>query len=431
VVRFEGPRPPSYNAAEMDRRVVITGVGPVTPVGIGVDGFWDALVHGRSGIGPITAFDASGMNVKVAGEVRDFDPSAWLSAKEIRQTDRVVQMAVAATGLAWADAGEPDVDRTRVGTIFATGIGGIGTLLDHHVRYLAKSPEEGIRSISPFLVPLIMPNSAAGRVSMVFGFTGPSACVSTACATGAHALIDAYKYVRDGDCDLAIAGGSEAANLDVTVGSFDSMQALSRNPDPERACRPFDRDRDGFVLAEGACALVLEELVHARARKARIYAEVAGYGVSSDAYHIAAPEPSGQAAVRAVRMCLERSGESPGAVDYINAHGTSTPIGDAIETRVIKAALGEHAPFVPVSSTKSLTGHMMGAAATAEIGVAALTIERCVIPPTVNYETPDPECDLDYVPNKARGADVRLALSDAFGFGGHNAVVAVRRVGPA
>jgi 3-oxoacyl-[acyl-carrier-protein] synthase II len=266
---------------------------------------------------------------------------------------------------------------------------------------------------------------------MVFGFTGPSACVSTACATGAHATIDAYKYVRDGDCDLAIAGGSEAANLDVTVGSFDSMQALSRNADPERACRPFDRDRDGFVLAEGACALVLEELSHAEARGARIYAEVVGYGVSSDAYHIAAPEPSGAAAVRAVRACLERSSEPPWAVDYINAHGTSTPLGDAVETRVIKAALGEHAPFVAVSSTKSMTGHMMGAAGAAEIGVAALSIAKCMVPPTMNYETPDPECDLDYVPNKARDMDVRLALSDAFGFGGHNAVVAVRRIGEA
>jgi 3-oxoacyl-[acyl-carrier-protein] synthase II len=410
------------------RRVVITGIGPVSPVGTGVDPFWDGLIHGRSGIRSITAFDARGMNVRVAGEVADFDASAWLSPKEIRQSDRVVHMAVAATALAWADAGEPDVDRTRVGTIFSTGIGGLATLLDHHTRYLARPPEDRIRSISPFLVPLIMPNSAAGRVSMVFGFTGPSACVSTACATGAHATIDAYKYVRDDDCDLAIAGGSEAANLDVTVGSFDSMQALSRNPDPERASRPFDRDRDGFVLSEGACALVLEELSHALARGARIYAEIVGYGVTSDAFHIAAPEPSGQAATRAMRLCLERAGEPPEAVDYINAHGTSTPIGDATETRVIKAALGDHAPFVPVSSTKSMTGHMMGAAGAAEIGVAALSIARGVIPPTMNYETPDPECDLDYVPNKARDVDVRLALSDAFGFGGHNAVVAVRKV---
>ena len=405
------------------RRVVVTGFGPVTPVATGVEEFWSALLAGRSGIDFIRSFDATDMPVKIAGEVKDFRPEDWLTPKEVKRTDRCVHLAVAASKLAWKDAGEPSVDPARTGVMFSTGIGGLSSLLQQHLVLLQKGPDR----VSPFMVPMLMPNAAAGNVAMAFGFTGPNACITTACAAGSHAVGEAFRLIKYGFADVALAGGTEAAVLPLTVAGFAQMQALTRNPDPANASRPFDKDRNGFVLSEGAGALVLEEAERALARGARIYAEVAGYGASADAYHITAPEPEGLGAIQAIQAALEEAGEPPDAVGYINAHGTSTQLNDAAETRAIKKALADHAYRTLVSSTKSMTGHMLGAAGAIEAGIAALAIAQGEIPPTINYETPDEECDLDYVPNKSREADVRFALSNAFGFGGHNAVVALRR----
>jgi 3-oxoacyl-[acyl-carrier-protein] synthase II len=407
-------------------RVVVTGVGAVTPIGTGVDAFWDALTAGRCGIDRIQRFDPSALPVQIAGEVRDFTPQDWMTPKEVKRSDRAVHLAVGAARLAWADAGEPSVDRARTGVMFSTGIGGLDSLLKQHVVLLEKGPDR----VSPFMVPMLMPNAAAGQVAMAFGFTGPNACITTACAAGSHAVGEAFRLIKYGLADVCIAGGTEASVLPLTVAGFAQMQALTRNPDPKKASRPFDKNRDGFVLSEGAGTLVLEEAERAQARGARIYAEVCGYGASADAYHITAPEPEGLGAIQALQAALEEAGEAPDGVDYINAHGTSTQLNDAAETRAIKKTLGDHAYQTAVSSTKSMTGHMLGAAGAVEAGIAALTIHKGVIPPTINYETPDEECDLDYVPNEARQAEVRLALSSAFGFGGHNAVVALRRFGP-
>jgi 3-oxoacyl-[acyl-carrier-protein] synthase II len=404
-------------------RVVVTGVGAVTPIGIGVDAFWEALTAGRSGIDRIQRFDPSALPVQIAGEVRDFTPQEWMTPKEVKRSDRAVHLAVGAAKLAWADAGEPSVDRARTGVMFSTGIGGLDSLLKQHVVLLEKGPDR----VSPFMVPMLMPNAAAGQVAMAFGFTGPNACITTACAAGSHAVGEAFRLIKYGLADVCIAGGTEASVLPLTVAGFAQMQALTRNPDPTKASRPFDKNRDGFVLSEGAGTLVLEEAGRAQARGARIYAEACGYGASADAYHITAPEPEGLGAIQALQAALEEAGEPPDAVEYINAHGTSTQLNDAAETRAIKKTLGDHAYQTAVSSTKSMTGHMLGAAGAVEAGIAALTIHKGVIPPTINYETPDEECDLDYVPNEARQAEVRLALSSAFGFGGHNAVVALRR----
>ena len=404
-------------------RVVVTGIGPVTPVGMGVDAFWDALTSGVCGIDHIQRFDASDLPVRIAGEIKDFSPQDWISPKQTRHTDRAVHLAIAASKLAWADAGEPSVDQARTGVMFSTGIGGLESLLKQHLVLL----EKGADRVSPFMVPMLMPNAAAGQVAMAFGFTGPNACITTACAAGSHAVGEAFRLIKWGLADVCIAGGTEATVLPLTIAGFAQMHALTRNPDPKKASRPFDKHRDGFVLSEGAGALVLEEAGRAVARGARVYAEVCGYGASADAHHITAPEPEGLGAIQALQAALEEAGESPDQVNYINAHGTSTQLNDAAETRAIKKALGDHAYRTAVSSTKSMTGHMLGAAGAVEAGVAALAIHTGVAPPTTNYETPDEECDLDYVPNEAREADIRLALSDAFGFGGHNAVVALRR----
>ncbi|HYT79626.1 MAG TPA: beta-ketoacyl-ACP synthase II [Actinomycetota bacterium] len=404
-------------------RVVVTGFGPVTPVGVGVDVFWEALTAGRSGIDRIQRFDPSGFPVQIAGEVRDFSPDDWMTPKEAKRTDRAVHFAIAAAKLAWADAGEPSVDRARTGVMFSTGIGGLESLLKQHLVLLEKGPDR----VSPFMVPMLMPNAAAGHVAMAFGFTGPNACITTACAAGSHAVGEAFRLIRYGLADVCIAGGTEASVLPLTVAGFAQMQALTRNPDPKKASRPFDKDRDGFVLSEGAGALVLEEAGRAVSRGARIYAEVCGYGASADAYHITAPEPEGLGAIQALQAALEEAGEPPDGVDYINAHGTSTQLNDAAETRAVKKTLGDHAYRVAMSSTKSMTGHMLGAAGAVEAGVAAMAVHTGRMPPTINYETPDEECDLDYVPNQARQGVVRLGLSNAFGFGGHNAVVALRR----
>jgi len=406
------------------RKVVVTGIGPVTPVGTGIEEFWAGITSGRNGIGPISRFETSDMPVTLAGEVPDFDVSQWLDTKEARRTDRFTHYAIASAKLAWEDAGNPEVQSDRGGIIFATGIGGIEWLLQQHSVLLEKGPGR----VSPFMVPALMANAAAGHIAMILGLTGPNFCTVSACASGAHAVGEAFRLVRDGYVDLALAGGSEAATLRLTVAAFAQMQALTKNPDPETASRPFDAERSGFVISEGACSLVLEDEERARARGAKIYAEVVGYGASDDAFHITAPDPKGTGAAIAIRRALEDAGAEPLDVGYINAHGTSTQLNDAGETQAIKAALGDEvAHTVAVSSTKSMTGHMLGAAGAVEAAVSALTVQRGLIPPTIHYKTPDPDCDLDYVPNEARDANVELAISNSFGFGGQNAVVALRR----
>jgi 3-oxoacyl-[acyl-carrier-protein] synthase II len=405
------------------RRVVVTGIGPVTPVGIGLKAFWEGMVSGRSGGGDVTLFDASEFPVRTACEVRDFDPTAFMEPKAIKRTDRAIHFAVAAAKLAWEDAGTPQVEPSRTAVVVSTGIGGLTTMLAQTRILFDKGPGR----VSAFLVPAMMPNASAGQVAMEMGFTGPNTCIVTACAAGAHGVGEGYRYIVDGLADVCLAGGTEAVITPLSMAGFAQMQALSRHPDGARASRPFDARRDGFVLAEGACVLVLEEAERAEARGARIYAEVAGYGASADAHHITAPEPQGAGAVLAIEATLADAGETPEAVDYINAHGTSTPLNDASETRALKKVFGDHAHKVAISSTKSMTGHMLGAAGAVEAAVAALSIAEGVIPPTINYETPDPECDLDYVPNESRKVDVRLALSNSFGFGGQNAVLALRR----
>ncbi|HEX2088394.1 MAG TPA: beta-ketoacyl-ACP synthase II [Actinomycetota bacterium] len=405
------------------RRVVITGIGPVTPVGIGVDPFWSAVATGRSGISTVTLFDASDYPVKIAGEVRDFDPANWMDRRDARRTDRVVHFASAAARLAWEDAGSPHVEPSRAAVLMGTGIGGIATFSDQVGVLVSRGPDR----VSPFTVPAMMPNAAAAHVAMDLGLTGPNMCIVTACAGGAHAVGEGFRYVREGLADVCLAGGTEAAVVPIAMAAFAKMGALSRNPQPERASRPFDAERDGFVLSEGACVLVLEEAERAAARGARVYAEVAGYGASADAHHVTQPEPDGAAAVAAMQAALADAGEPAEAVEYVNAHGTSTPLNDAAETRALKKALGDHAGDVSISSTKSVTGHLLGAAGAVEAAVAALSVHTGRVPPTINLESPDPDCDLDYTPNEARQRAIRLALSNSFGFGGHNAVLAVRR----
>jgi 3-oxoacyl-[acyl-carrier-protein] synthase II len=408
----------------MPEKVVVTGIGPVTPVGTGVQDFWEGLTSGRNGIRTISRFDTTDLPVSVAGDIPGFDPSPWLDPKEIRRTDRFVHYAMASAALAWADAGEPDVPAERGGVVFATGIGGIETLLTQHSVLLEKGPGR----VSPFMVPALMANAASGHIAMRYGFTGPNLCTVSACSSSNHALGEALRYIRDGYLDVCIAGGSEAATLPLTVAAFAQMTALTKNPDPETASRPFDVGRDGFVLSEGACSLVLEPESRARARGVHIYAEVAGYGASDDAFHITAPDPKGTGAAIAIRQALLDAGEEPSAVQYVNAHGTSTQLNDAGETAAIKAALGDEvAHRVAMSSTKSMTGHMLGAAGAVEAAASVLAIHRSTLPPTIHYETPDPECDLDYVPNTKREADIRFAISNSFGFGGQNAVVAFRK----
>jgi len=409
-----------------ERTVVVTGIGPATPIGIGVDDFWAGATSGRNGIRRIERFDPAALPVMLAGEVDGFQASDWLEPKEARRTDRFVHFAVASAKLAWDDAGRPEVASDRAGVVFATGIGGIEWLLNQHDVLRDKGPGR----VSPFMVPALMANAAAGHIAMIYGFTGPNLCTISACASSNHAVGEGMRLVRDGYVDLCVVGGSEAATLPLTIAAFAQMTALTKNPDPESASRPFDADRDGFVLSEGACALVLETEDRARARGARVYGEVAGYGASADAFHITAPDPKGSGAALALRRALDDAGEEPEAVDYVNAHGTSTQLNDASETKAIKAALGEDvAHEVAVSSTKSMTGHMLGAAGAVEAAACLLAIQSGVIPPTIHYRKTDPDCDLDYVPNEARQADVRLAVSNSFGFGGQNAVVAFRRAG--
>ena len=408
------------------RRVVITGVGAVTPVGNTADEFWTALVAGRSGIGPITRFDTTGYATRIAGELKGFDSLKYIDKKDDRKFDRFLKYAVACSVMAVEDAGlkTDRVDATRFGVLVGSGIGGIETLLDNYETLRTKGPDR----VSPFFVPMIIVNMASGVISMRFGAKGPNSSVVTACATGNHAIGDAMKIIERGDADVMIAGGSEAIIIPLTIAGFCQMKAMStRNDDPTRASRPFDAERDCFVCGEGGGLVVLESLEHARKRDARIYAEVVGYGMTGDAYHMTAPDPEGDGAARAMTAALRDAALEPSAVGYINAHGTSTPYNDKFETIAIKRVFGDHARKLAVSSTKSMTGHLLGAAGGIEAIATAFALHHGVLPPTMNYEKPDPDCDLDYVPNQARKQDVEVALSNAFGFGGTNATLAFRK----
>jgi len=408
------------------RRVVVTGLGVVAPNGIGTETFWENLVAGVTGIDRITRFDASHHDSKIAGEIKGFDPLLYMEKKEVKKMDLFIHYALASAIMAIDDARLKfeESERSRIGTLIGTGMGGVPALEESHNVLLEKGPGR----ISPFFIPSIITNLASGQIAMRYGFRGPNSCVSTACATGNHAIGDSLELIKRGAADVMIAGGSEAVITPLTIGGFGAMKALStRNDEPHRASRPFDKGRDGFVMGEGAGVLVLEELQHALRRGAKIYAELVGYGMSADAYHMTAPEPEGLGAIAAMRLALEAARLSPEDVDYINAHGTSTPMGDTAETRAIKQVFGGHAYRLAVSSVKSMTGHLLGAAGGVESLATVLTIYHGLIPPTINYDEPDPGCDLDYVPNKARQAEVRVALTNSFGFGGTNATLVFKQ----
>jgi len=403
------------------KRVVITGLGAVTPIGLSAAEFWTNAVAGKSGAAKITAFDAGDYDTQIACEVKNFDPLKYLDRKSVNRMDPFTQYAMACAEMAVSDAGIDfeKVDRNRVGVVFGSGIGGMRTW-ERQMQTMFDSG--GPHRISPFFVPMMIADIAAGYISMRFNAKGPNYATTSACATSSHAVADAYILIQRGDADIMFSGGSEAAVSPMGVGGFNAMKALStRNDDPEKASRPFDLNRDGFVMGEGAGMLVLEELEHARKRGAPVYAEIVGIGMTADAYHITAPAPGGEGAIRSMRLCLDDAGLKPEDVDYINAHGTSTPFNDKSETQAIKSVFGDHAYKLHVSSTKSMTGHLLGAAGAVEAIVCAMAIREGTIPPTINYEVPDPECDLNYVPNKALRKDVRVALSNTFGFGGHNA----------
>jgi len=408
----------------MTRRVVVTGMGAVTPVGNDIATMWDALTSGRSGLGRITRFDPSPYETQIAGEVKEFDASTYMDRKDIRRTDRFTHYAVAAASQALKDAKLENIaDPERIGTAIATGVGGLETLIDGILLMERRGPAR----LSPFLVPMLMANAASAQVSMQFGLRGPSLTHVSACASSSHAIGEGGDIIRRGQADVMVVGGSEAAVLAIGIAAFSAMHATSRrNDEPEAASRPFDKDRDGFVLSEGAAVVVLEEREHARSRGARIYGELVGYGATADAYHITAPSPEGEGNARAMRMALQEAGLRPEGIDYINAHGTSTQPNDREETAAIKAVFGEHAYKLLVSSTKSMTGHLLGAAGALEAIACLLAIRDGCIPPTINYTTPDPGLDLDYVPNTARARSITTALSNSMGFGGHNASLIVR-----
>jgi 3-oxoacyl-[acyl-carrier-protein] synthase II len=407
-----------------DRRVVITGLGALTPLGNDVETFWQNLKNGVSGIHTIESFDTSAYDCKIGGEVRGFDPKAFFkNPKDVRRTDRFAHLALAAAKMALEDSGI-DVEklsrRDRFGVIVSSGIGGLKTLQDQLTILLTKGPSR----TSPFTIPMLISNMASGLISMEYDLRGPNMCIVTACATSNNAIGESWRTIKFGDADIFLAGGAEASIVAIGLAGFSAMKALSmRNDEPERASRPFDRDRDGFVMSEGAGILVVEELEHAKARGAKIYCELTGYGLSGDAYHMTAPPPNGEGAVRAMQMALDHARVSPDQVDYINAHATSTDIGDLCETRAIKEVFGEQAYKVSISSTKSMTGHLLGGAGGIEMAACALAIRDSVIPPTINLENPGEGCDLDYTANVAREKKVRVALNNSFGFGGHNATL--------
>ncbi len=410
----------------MKKRVVITGMGALTPIGNSVQEFWQALLAGKSGITKVTFFDASEYATQIVGEVKGFEPGNYMDKKEARRMDRFTQMAIAAAKMAITDSGLDldKIDRDRAGTIIGTGIGGMETLHDQYKTLFDKGPGR----VSPFFVPMMIANMASGLTSITLGLQGPCTCVVTACATGTNSIGEAFKMIQRGDADIMVCGGTEASVSQAALAGFSSMKAMStRNDEPEKASRPFDRDRDGFVMGEGCGVVVLETLEHAQARGARIYAEIAGYGTNADAYHITAPAPEGAQAAKCMAMAIKDAGLKPSDVDYINAHGTSTPLNDKNETLAIKALFGDHAYKLAISSTKSMTGHLLGAAGGIECIASVLSIFNDAVHPTINYENPDPELDLDYVPNKARELKVNIAISNSFGFGGHNATVLVKK----
>ncbi|MGI6552214.1 MAG: beta-ketoacyl-ACP synthase II [Clostridia bacterium] len=410
----------------MKKRVLITGMGVISPVGTGLEKFWEGLVSGRSGIGPITRFNPENLPTRIAGEVKDFDPLDYLDRKEAKRMDRFCQFAVAGTIMALEDAllDLTSIDLDRFAVVLGTGIGGTQTFEEQHQVLLEKGPGR----VSPFFVPMMIANMAAGQISIYLGARGPNYTVVSACASATNAIGEAYRLLQRGEADLAVTGGTEASVTPMSLSGFCSMKALStRNEDPTKASRPFDKERDGFVLSEGSGILILETMEHALRRGARIHGEIVGYGCSTDAHHITAPAPNGRGAARAMKLALEDAGISPEDVQYINAHGTSTDLNDKYETMAIKEVLGSYAYRVPISSTKSMTGHLLGAAGAVEAIASLLAINREMIPPTINYEVPDEDCDLDYVPNQARPCAVDVVLSNSFGFGGHNASIVLKR----
>lgn len=414
------------------RRVVVTGLGVVSPIGNSIEEFWKSLLEGKSGVRRLSCFDPTYFTSKIAAEVKNFNPASYLSPKEIKRMDRFVQFAVVSAKMAVSDAklNLDKEDRNRIGVVIGSGIGGLRTVEAEHRQFIALGPEKGPDRMSPFLIPMLITNMAAGQTSITLGLKGPNSAVATACATGNHAIGDAFRIIQRGEADVMVAGGSEAAITHMGFGGFCALKALSTsyNDEPERASRPFDKNRDGFVMGEGAAIVVLEEMDRAVKRGANIYCELIGYGMSGDAYHMTAPDPEGDGGIRCMRETLKDADIKPEAVDYINAHGTSTLYNDKIETLAIKKVFGPHAKKLAVSSTKSVMGHMLGAAGGAELIVCALAIKEGIIPPTINYETPDPECDLDYVPNVPRSSKIKVAMSNALGFGGHNASLIVRKV---
>ncbi len=409
-----------------ERRVVVTGIGLVSPLGVGTDANWQAALAGKSGIGPITRFDTARYATRIAGEIPDFDPLRFIDRKEVRKMDRFIQYALAAADLAVADSGlaSAEIEGDRTGTYVGSGIGGIGTIEDTHRILMEKGPER----VSPFFIIQVVVNEASGHISIRYRAKGPNSATATACSTGTHAIGDSFRIIARGDADIMITGGAESPITPRSLAGFSNMKALSeRNDEPARASRPFDARRDGFVMGEGSGVIILEELGHALRRSARIYAEVAGYAMTADAFHVTAPSADGDGAIRVMRQALEDAGIGPGDVQFINAHGTSTPYNDKTETLAIKTVFGAHAAKIGVSSTKSMTGHLLGAAGGIEAGLTSLCLFHQVMTPTINYEFPDPDCDLDYVPNQARPAEIVHALSNSFGFGGTNGALLFKR----
>ena len=409
----------------MKRRVVITGMGATTPIGVGVEEFWSNIQAGKNGVDFITLFDAEEFSTKLAAEVKNFEPTKYVDKKEARRMDRFVQFAVASAKMAIEDAkiDLEAIDPERFGVVVGSGIGGMTTIESEHTKLLEKGPKR----VSPLLIPMIISNMAAGHIAIQFGAKGPCTNVVTACATGTHSIGDAFKLIQDGRADLILAGGTEASITPLSMAGFSSLQAMTTSTEPEKASRPFDKNRDGFVMGEGAGILFLEELEHAKARGAHIYAEVVGYGMTGDAYHMTAPDEEGAGAARAMREAMKDAGISPEDIQYINAHGTSTPLNDKIETLAIKRALGDHAQNVLISSTKSMTGHLLGAAGAIEAVICAKAIQEDFAPPTIHLEEADPECDLNYVPNEGKKAVIYHAMSNSLGFGGHNATIILKK----
>ncbi len=412
-----------------ERRVVITGIGVVSPVGNDLPTFWESLKAGRSGIGLIGAFDTAKFDCKIAGEVSDYNPTPYYKTpKDVRRTDRYTQLAVGAAKMALDDGGYDlgALDLDRMGVMIGSGVGGLATMETQVAQMQTKGPDR----TSPFMIPMMISNMASGFISMEHGLRGPNMAIVTACATANHCMGEAWRIIKFGDADIMVTGGSEACVVPVGIAGFTAMRALSlRNDEPEKASRPFDKDRDGFVMGEGAGVLILEEYEHAKKRGAKIYCEVAGYGLTADAYHMSAPLPEGEGAARCMAMAMKHAQVNPEDIDYINAHGTSTPVGDVCETKAVKRAFGEHARNgLLVSSTKSMTGHLLGAAGAVEMAACVMAMRDGIVPPTINLDNPDPECDLDYVPNQAREKKVKIALSNSFGFGGHNSSVLIKAV---